>query len=425
MGEFLDRLCAKVLGKRCGEGLLRQRRIVRHLDATHLEFEGRTYVNFASNDYLGLTHHPRMIGAVQKAAEKFGVGSGAAGLISGYTEEHAAAEREIAQWKKMQSAMLMPSGYQANLAAVQTLAGVGIQGLKGWRLGKEFTEGGLKIEDMGGRAEDGPAQRRTGTIRFLVDQLAHASLIDAVRGSGAEWRVFPHNHLGKLARLLREGPAGQMQVVVTESIFSMDGDAADLRGLAELKDRFGFVLMLDEAHGTGVYGECGRGYAAECGCAEVVDISILTLSKAMGCVGGAICGSKEFIDAAVNFGRAGIYSTNAPPAAAAAARAAIGVMRDEPGRQKRLREWAGKIRAALRVPGVADSPIVPVILGSEEAALGAAERLREAGMWVVAVRPPTVKRGSSRLRITVSSEHTEGEIDALIQKLKLTTDGHR
>ncbi|HEY1683811.1 MAG TPA: 8-amino-7-oxononanoate synthase [Tepidisphaeraceae bacterium] len=437
MGESLDKLCEDALGEREERGLLRSRRIVRPIDATHLECEGKIYVNFASNDYLGLTHHAKMIGAVKESAEKFGVGSGAAALISGYTEEHAKAEGEIARWKKMQSAMLMPSGYQANLAAVQTLAAVGDWGIGMGKWAAEAAPTNVETQNdddsqksravLGPkfRAEDSPALSRKHAVRFLIDQLAHSSLIDAVRGSGAEWRVFPHNHLGKLERLLRDAPAGQMQVVVTESIFSMDGDTADLKGISDLKSQIPFVLLLDEAHGSGVYGEGGSGYAAEAGCTECVDVSVVTLSKAMGGVGGAICGSKAFVDAVVNFGRAGIFSTNVPAMVASAARAAIRVMREEPARQNRLRELAKRVRTELGIAGPIDSPIIPVILGGEDIALASAERLKESGMWVVAVRPPTVKQGTSRLRITVSSEHTGTEINRLIAELRLTTDGHR
>lgn len=412
VGNLLDEKSFRALRERDERGLLRSRQTVVPIDATHIEVAGKRYINFASNDYLGLTHHPQIIEAVRRAAEKYGAGSGAAGLISGYTEEHAAAERDIAQWKQMQSAILLPSGYQANLAAIQTLTAIAES---------QKSEG----VPASIRAEDRPAHPRNASIRFLVDQLAHASLIDAVRASGAVWRVFPHNHLAKLERLLREAPAGQMQIVISESIFSMDGNAADLPGIANLKSQIPFVLLLDEAHGTGVYGEAGSGYAEEMGLREMVDISIVTLSKAMGCVGGAICGNDSFVNAVANFGRAWIYSTNVPATVAAAAQAAIGVIREEPERQKRLRELAKRLRKALSISGPADSPIVPIVLGEEKAAMAASERLKQAGMWVVAVRPPTVKKGSSRLRVTISSQHTDAELNLLIQELKLTTDEHR
>ena len=235
-------------------------------------------------------------------------------------------------------------------------------------------------------------------------------------------RVFPHNHLGKLRRLLQEADPQQMQVVLTESIFSMDGDAADLKGLAQIKSDLPFVLLLDEAHGSGVFGENGAGYAAEIGCQQIVDISIVTLSKALGCIGGAVCGSQAFCDALLNLGRAYIYSTSVPPMIATAARAAIAICHEEPQRQQRVRALARHVRSALSSAGISisagDSPVIAIIVGEEEHALRDAQKLREKDMLVVAVRPPTVPRGSSRLRITLSSEHTDDEIEKLIEAVR-------
>ena len=356
---------------------LRNRRPVRVTDATHVEIDGRRLVNFASNNYLGLTHHPRVVAAFRDATV---AGSGAAALVSGHTAEHAAAESALARWKGTAAAVLVGSGFAANAAAVATVAAVG------------------------------------GPVRFLVDRLAHASLIDAVRGSGQPFRVFPHNGLDKLARLLADADPGQRQVVVTESIFSMDGDAAPLAALAELRDRHGFLLLLDEAHAAGVYGPAGAGLAAEAGVAA--DLTVVTLSKAAGVVGGAVCSSAEWVEAVVNFGRSYVFSTSLPPAVAAAITAAVGVMADEPHRQSRVRELARRVRSQLAAAGVAvpagDSPIVPIPMGDESAALSAAEWLRDAGLLVVAVRPPTVPRGTSRLRVTLSSEHTDDEVAAMV-----------
>jgi 8-amino-7-oxononanoate synthase len=379
----------------------RQRRLVTPIDAAHVEIDGRRLTNFSSNDYLGLTHHPRVVSAFSHAAETCGVGAGAAALISGFTPAHASAERTIAGWKKCESAVLLSSGYAANLAAVQTLAAAGSIG------------GGAVAGDRSGG----------GAVRFLLDKLAHASLVDAVRSVAkphgpVSYRVFPHNHLPKLARLLSEAPAGQLQVVISESIFSMDGDAADLAGLAELKRQHRFLLLLDEAHGTGVYGAGGAGLAAERGLGSLADVTVLTLSKAVGVAGGAICASARFCDAVVNFGRALIYSTNLPAAVAAGAVAAIGVMRDEPQRQQRVRQLAISARARLAAAGIClppgDSPILPIPLPSESASLQAAVELESAGFLVTAIRPPTVPSGGSRLRITLSSEHTDSEVDALL-----------
>jgi 8-amino-7-oxononanoate synthase len=369
--------------------LYRERRVFESVDATHIEWDGRRYVNFASNDYLGLTHHPRLIEAGRQALAHFGAGSGAAALISGYGSAHASAELALAQWKGTEAAVLLPSGYQANHAAVQTLAYLG--------------------------------NEHSGGVRFLVDKLAHASLIDAVRGSGAPFRIFPHNHLQKLERLLTEAEANELQVVVTESIFSMDGDAAPLAELASLKRRFGFLTVLDEAHATGIYGATGAGLASELGLPESIDVSIVTLSKAMGSIGGAVCGGRHLCECLINHGRAFIFSTSVPPHVAAIAEAAVGVARDSNHSRDRLRTTARHVRDTLarasHAVGAGDSPIIPIILGSEQSALIAARFLLDQGMFVAAVRPPTVPRGQSRLRITLSSEHTDQQIDELLNTL--------
>jgi 8-amino-7-oxononanoate synthase len=382
--------------------LRRQRRVVRTLDATHIEVDGRRYVNFASNNYLGLSHHPRVIGAAEEATRREGAGAGASPLVTGHSPAHASAERAIAAWKGTEAAVLLPSGYQANLTAVQALATLG-----------------------GGRGAAGAGMR----VRFLIDKLVHASLVDAVHESGLPFRVFPHNQLKKLERLLEESDPAEAQVVVTESVFSMDGDAADLAALAELKRRRPFVLLLDEAHASGVYGESGAGLAAEMGLGGLADLTVVTLSKAMGCAGGAVCGSALMCDAVVNFGRAYVYSTAVAPALAAAAEAAVGVMHDEPQRQQRLRDVARRVRRRLREAGLTlpggDSPIVPVILGKEEAALAAASRLQDLGLWVVPIRPPTVPRGSSRLRVTLSSQHADDEIEQLVSGVIALTEFSR
>jgi 8-amino-7-oxononanoate synthase len=392
--EAWDRLIRQRLARLAEQNRYRQRRLIRPLDATHIEVDGRGYTNFASNNYLGLSHHPRVIAAAADAAAREGAGAGASPLVTGYGPAHASAERRIAAWKGTEAAVLLPSGYQANFAAVQALAAAG-----------------------GDVSDDG----RRGGLRFLLDKLAHASLIDAVRGSGAPYRVFPHNNLIKLERLLHDADPSQAQVVVTESIFSMDGDAADLLGLAELKRRRPFLLLLDEAHGSGVYGPAGAGLVAELGLGGVADVSVITLSKALGCAGGAVCGSAAFCELVINSGRAYVYSTHVPPGIAATGGAAIEVLRDEPHRQQRVRELARRVRERLAEAGLSvpagDSPIIPVILGSEEAAMAAASGLQSDGLWAVPIRPPTVPRGGSRVRVTLSSEHTDDEIDRLLTSL--------
>jgi 8-amino-7-oxononanoate synthase len=385
----LDRFIADDLALRASAHQLRSRRPLVPVSSTHVQIDGVEYVNFASNNYLGLTHHPRLIEAACHVIARDGLGSGAAALITGHTAAHAQAEAAIARWKGCDDAVLLPSGYQANLAAVQTLAALG--------------------------------EKRGGGVRFLVDKLAHASLLDAVRAARAEFRVFPHNGLAKVKRLLADAPADQLQVVLTESIFSMDGDAADLAGLVALKRERPFVLLLDEAHGSGVYGPAGSGFAAEMRLQEHVDVSVVTLSKALGGVGGAVCGSKSFCAALVNYGRAFIYTTGVPPFVAAAALTAIDVMRDEPQRQARVRALARRVREAIGAMGfelqTGDSPIIPVVLGEAERAISASMELVKMGLLVPAVRPPTVAKGSSRLRVTLSSDHTDQEVGKLIAVL--------
>lgn len=384
--------------------LLRARHALEPQSSTRIRQGNDVLLNFASNDYLGLTHHPRVKAAVAEAVARWGVGSGAAPLISGYTDAHASAEASIARWKGTESAVLFSSGYQANVAMVQMLEAVGA------------------------------AEGRS--TRFLLDKLCHASLIDAVRslspsGGGTAYRVFPHNGTSKLARLLNDaGREKFADVVVTESIFSMDGDAANLPAITSLlkpDDARRPLLVVDEAHGSGVYGPDGAGWASEVGLAGRVDLTVVTLSKALGGIGAAICGSRLVCDALVNFGRGYIFSTSMPAAMAAAAEAAINVCREEPWRQQRVRALARLVRKevsaiGLHLPVAAvqpdDSPIIPILLGEETLALTAAARLRERGLLVMPIRPPTVPPGGSRLRVTMSCEHSDADIDLLLSSLR-------
>ena len=378
-----------VLARLAASHLHRRRRVITSIDATHVRLDGCEYVNFASNNYLGLTHHPQVVTAIEGSLRAHGAGSGASSLITGFGPEHERAERRIALWKGTEGAVLLPSGYQANHAAVQTLAAV--------------------------------AEQRGKPIRFLLDKLSHASLIDAVRGTGAPFRILPHNGIRKLKRLLEEAQPNEIEVVVTESIFSMDGDAADLRRLSRIKSEHPFMLLLDEAHATGVYGTAGHGLADELGLRAAVDVSVITFSKATGIAGGAVCGSAAFCESVVNVGRAYIYSTSIPPMLAAGASAAVGVMQSEPQHQLRVRQLALHVRSQLLKSGweipAGDSPIIPVIFGPETAALQAAEELKQEGMLVLAIRPPTVQRGASRLRVTISSAHSDEEVERLISAL--------
>jgi 8-amino-7-oxononanoate synthase len=412
MGDAWHELFDRQLAQLHEAHRFRRRQIARPIDATRVVVGGHTLVNFASNDYLGLAHHPRVMAAFSRAAADYGVGSGAAPLITGYTDAHAAAEETLARWKSTQRAVLFPSGFQANLAIVQALATA--------------------------------AARGGCAARFLLDKLCHASLVDAARASAANlgsagtshYRVFPHNGIQKLATLLARGETNAdadtpsadtpptRDAILTESIFSMDGDRADLPAIVELKRRHGALLVLDEAHGSGVYGEAGAGLAAELGLSGDVDATIVTLSKAAGVIGAAVCGSAALCDVLVNLGRPYIFSTSVPAAVAAAAAESIAVMRDEPDRQRRVRQLAAYVRRRLTDAGFdlppGDSPILPICLGDEAAALTAAGRLAEQGVYVLAIRPPTVAVGTSRLRITLSAEHADAQVEHLCDALVRT-----
>ena len=351
---------------------------------SEIELVGRQLVNFSSNDYLGLANDSLLKNAAIAAIEKFGVGAGASRLVSGTQSPHVALEAALAQWKRAPAALAFSSGYAAAVGVLPALA---------------------SKHDV-----------------VILDKLSHASLIDGARLSGATVRVFPHNHLGKLESHLewaqRELPEAR-RVVVTESVFSMDGDQAPLRELIELKKRFDAVLLLDEAHAIGVVGPHGRGLAAELGLEGEVDVQLGTLSKALGVSGGYVCGSRTLIDWLINRARSFVFSTAPAPALAAAATAAIEFLASAEGEQRRLLLWQRIVRLRQTLPttpetsGPATSAIIPWMVGDEQRALDLARALREAGLLVPAIRYPTVARGAARLRITLSASHTDGQIAQL------------
>ena len=339
-------------------------------------------LNFAANDYLGLSHHPALIEAAREATARQGTGAGASRLVTGTDSAVLALEQELAAWKEKEAALVFSSGYAAALGTIPTLIGKG------------------------------------DTV--ILDKLAHASLIDAARLSGATVRTFPHNDMGRLEALLKKVGSDQTRtLVVTESIFSMDGDAAPLRELVELKERHGAWLMVDEAHATGLYGPTGAGLIAEASLSPRVEIVMGTLSKALGSVGGYIAGSKELVDWLVNRARSFIYSTALPPGAIAASRAAVQVTRGPEGvtLRDRLRQNIARFQAGLpatwKAQALPASAIQPLICGEASAALQLAASLREKGFFIPAIRYPTVPRNAARLRVTLSAAHADKDIDAL------------
>jgi 8-amino-7-oxononanoate synthase len=397
---------------------LRAASLDRHLreisssQGAEIEIDGRRLVNFSSNDYLGLANDPRLREAAMAAIDEFGLGAGASRLISGTQSPHVRLEHALAKWKETQAALSFSSGYAVALGTIPAL---------------------VTKDDV-----------------ILLDKLCHASLIDGAKLSGAILRVFPHNNLRKLESLLewaRRAHPGTRVLVLTESVFSMDGDRAPLRDLVGLKKRFGALLMLDEAHAVGVIGTNGRGLAAEENVSESVDVQMGTLSKALGASGAYICGSRSLIEWLINRARSFIYSTAPPPAIAAAATAAVDFLASPEGEKRRLLLWERinllhKLllsfdvgRSTLSVgrsnlvgqpstPNAqrptlneATSAIFPLIIGDKQAALDLAAALQSKGFLVPAIRYPTVAKDSARLRITVTASHDEDQIRALCQEI--------
>jgi 8-amino-7-oxononanoate synthase len=341
-------------------------------------------LNFAANDYLGLSRHPALIEAARAATAQHGAGAGSSRLITGTDTAVLALEEQLAAWKETEAALMFGSGYAAALGTIPALAG------------KDDT--------------------------VILDKLVHASLIDAARLSGATVRVFPHNRMEKLEALLQKvssAPGRGRILVVTESIFSMDGDAAPLGKIVELKDRHGAWLLVDEAHATGLYGATGAGLISEAGLSGRVEITLGTLSKALGSVGGYIAGSRVLIDWLINRARSFIYSTALPPGAIAAGGAAVELARGPEGEalRTRLRDNIARFRTGLpdswknRAPSA--SAIQPLLCGKASAALELSETLRDRGFLIPAIRYPTVPRDAARLRVTLSAAHTAKDIDAL------------
>jgi 8-amino-7-oxononanoate synthase len=395
---------------------LRARSLDRHLreigsaQGPEIEIGGRRLINFSSNDYLGLANDPRLCDAAITAIKEFGVGAGASRLVSGNLSPHLGLERALAKWKGTEASLCFSSGYAAALGTIPALVGK---------------------DDV-----------------ILLDKLCHASLIDGAKLSGAVLRIFPHNHLGKLESHLewsRREHSGKRVLIVTESVFSMDGDRAPLRELVQLKKRFGALLMLDEAHAVGVIGSNGRGLAAAENLNDDVDVQMGTLSKALGASGGYICGSRALIEWLINRARSFIYSTAPSPAIAAAALAALDFLASPEGEERRRLLWekiklmrelslsldvvrfdAGNKRSTLNAQrptsnAGGQSAILPLIVGDEQATLNLAAALQSEGFLVPAIRYPTVAKGAARLRITVTAAHNEDQIRALGAAIKKMT----
>lgn len=361
------------------QGLYRELRRVDSPQSPHLRIGGKELLNFSSNDYLGLANHPHLKESAIRAIEKFGVGSGASRLICGSLAPHHELEEALAAFKKTEAALSFSSGYAA---AVGTICAI---------VGKDDV--------------------------IILDKLVHASIVDAARLSGAKLRVFAHNDLNELEDILRwaKDRAGRT-LVLTESVFSMDGDIAPLREIVALKDKYGAWLMVDEAHATGFFGKNRRGVVEEQSLSENVEIQMGTLGKALGSSGGYICGARELIDYLINRARSFIFSTAPVPAAAAAARAAVELVQSAEGEALAKRLWSRVTETKTRLSengwdvSKAQSAIIPLRIGPEAKAVEVATALRDHGIYIPAIRYPTVARGEARLRLTLTAAHTREHV---------------
>ena len=340
-------------------------------------FDGREVVNLASNNYLGLAAHPRLKEAASKAAAELGAGSGAVRTIAGTMTLHRELEKRFAAFKGAEDAIMFQSGFTANSGTVAAI---------------------LTKEDV-----------------IVSDQLNHASIIDGARLSRAEIKVFPHKDAAAADRLLEETKApGRRQLLITDGVFSMDGDIAPLPELCDVAETHDAIMMIDDAHASGVLGKNGRGTVDHFGVHGRVDIQVGTLSKAIGVLGGFIAGPSHLIEWLVNRGRPFLFSTSAPPAVAAACIAALDILEEEPDRVERLWDRTRFFKEGLRSlgydTGASETPITPVIAGEDRAAQELSRLLWEEGVFTPAIVYPTVAKGSARVRTIVTSEHTEADL---------------
>jgi 8-amino-7-oxononanoate synthase len=364
--------------------LYRSRRVIDSPQGAELVVDGRRCLSFCSNDYLGLANHPEVVAAFKRGADEFGVGSGAAHLVSGHSRAHHALEEELAAFTGRERAVLFSTGFMANLGVVTAL------------LGKSDA--------------------------VFEDRLNHASLLDAGIYSGARFKRYGHGDVVALEAQLSKSDA-ENKLVLTDGIFSMDGDMAPLTELAQVCENQQAWLMVDDAHGFGVLGPDGAGSAAAAGLsAEQVPVYMATLGKGAGVFGAFVAGSETLIEYLINEARAYVYTTAMPPALAEALRASLRLIQSEGWRREKVMQLSQQFRQGAEQLGLellpSDSPIQAVILGDEARAIAASEALLAQGLLVTAIRPPTVPKGTARLRITFSAEHTEQQVERLLSALE-------
>jgi 8-amino-7-oxononanoate synthase len=370
---------AKELAQREADGLLRRRRVLDSAQGVHIVVDGREMLSFCSNDYLGLASHPALIEAVRQAAAEAGVGSGASHLITGHHRLHHDLEEALAQFVNLPRALLFSTGYMANLGIVSALIG------------------------------------RGGTV--FADRLNHASLNDAVVLSRAELKRYAHNDMAALEKLLAAS-AAKRKLVLADAVFSMDGDIALVREMLDLCEKYDAWLMLDDAHGFGVLGSSGRGVLQHFGIQSPRVIYMATLGKAAGVAGAFVAGEAVLIESLLQNARTYIYTTATPPLLAAALLASLEIIKTECWRRERLQRLIAALRDGLRLQrwqlAQSATPIQPLVIGGNVEAVQASEHLLQRGILVPAIRPPTVPKGSARLRISLSAAHTDEDVARLV-----------
>lgn len=373
---------AAALETRRGAQLLRKTRIVTSPQSPHLHVDGKTLLAFCSNDYLGLASDPALIAAAARAVQHYGVGAGASHLISGHMQPHAALEAELARFVPMPKALLFSTGYMANLGTITAL---------------------LDRND-----------------EAFADRLNHASLNDACILARARLSRFPHNDMAALEKMLAKSSA-RRKLIVTDAVFSMDGDVADIGALLTLAERYDALLLLDDAHGFGVLGEAGKGSLAHFGLRSPRIIYMATLGKALGVCGAFVAAESVLIETLLQTAHSYVYTTALPPATAETLRTSLELVAAADGRRAHLNALIARLTRTLELERwrliKSPTPIQPIVVGSNAEVMAVATELEARGIWVPAIRPPTVPKNSARLRISLSAAHSVADVDRLVQAL--------
>jgi glycine C-acetyltransferase len=363
------------------QGLFRPLRVLGAAQDTETVVDGKKVLNLSSNNYLGLTTHPKLKAAMVEATQKWGAGSGAVRTIAGTMSVHEELERRLAEFKHTPASLVLQSGFTANVGVLQSMV-------------------------------------REGDV-IISDELNHASIIDGIRLSKAERSIFKHRDLDDLERHLEKHRDKRVKLVVTDGVFSMDGDIAPLKGIVERAEAFGALVMVDDAHASGVLGKNGRGTVNHFGLDGRVDLQIGTLSKAIGVLGGYVAGAQAVRDFLIHRARPFLFSTSHPPGVAAACIAAIDVLLSEPERIDRLWKNTARFKDGLRrlgfETGTSETPITPVIVGKGAAAMELSDRLFQMGIFAQGIGYPTVPEGRARIRTIVTSAHSEAQLDRALE----------